>query len=91
MCFGTGQVEMDAKTMHIRQILMDAAADWSVTEGELIGRGRSRNTVEARRHVARQLREMGLGLKQIGHWLGGRDHATVINLLNGSGWSHKKK
>ena len=74
-------MEVTPEMERITRILAEAANDWNITLGELIGSGRKREYVEARRYAAQQLRSMGLGLKQVGHHLGGRDHATVANLL----------
>jgi len=67
----------------VQRILRETAEDWSITVGELCGPWRKRPVAEARRHAAKELRKLGLQLKEIGQVLGQRDHSTVINLLNG--------
>lgn len=42
---------------------------------------RNRRCVAVRRAVAKELREQGMSLTDIGEWIGGRSHATVGALL----------
>ena len=82
-CGGTGTIQVSQMELDARRIIAEAAEDWSITADILCGPSRRQDIVEARRHAAHQLRSLGLPLKAVGHFLGGRDHATVINLLRG--------
>ena len=69
-------------------IIHEAADRHGVTVNEIVapatrgvgGRG-DRVVQAARQDVAVELREQGWPLKRIGRLLGGRDHATVHNIL----------
>lgn len=74
-------MEVNSVDERIKQILLEAAADWNITLEELCGRSRRKNIVEARRYAARELRNRGLHLKEIGRWLGWRDHSTIVHML----------
>lgn len=76
-CEGRGYVEITVREEVGARILLEAAADWKLTTGDLTGPSRRKDIVEARRYVARDLRERGFRLKEIGQTLGGRDHATI--------------
>lgn len=63
--------------------LIDAAAIHAgVYPAEITGKRRNQHLVRARSAIAIVLREQGLSYPRIGKALGGRDHTTVINLVN---------
>lgn len=81
VCAGQGFVEISGMDERAQRLLEEAVEDWGIPLDALIGPRRTRKLVEARRSVAIELRNLGMPLKTIGFWLGGRDHATIINLL----------
>lgn len=83
LCAGTGFIELTSEEERAQRLLQEAAEDWKIPLDALIGPRRTRKLVDARRSVAIELRNLGMPLKTIGFWLGNRDHATIINLLNG--------
>lgn len=56
------------------------AACFKMSVGELIGSGRSRQYIVARTIAVMLFRQSGASYPQIGRWLGGRDHTTIINM-----------
>lgn len=62
------------------EVVASVAYEFDVTGMELKGAGRSRSLTHPRAVVVRILRERGMSFPQIGRWLGGRDHSTIINL-----------
>jgi len=62
-------------------LLNRVCARYSTTVRELTGPMRTKWLPEARREVASTLHRQGMGLRDIGRWLGGRDHATIYVLL----------
>lgn len=83
VCAGRGFIEITGMDERAQRLLQEAAEDWKIPMDALIGPRRTRKLVEARRSVAFELRNLGMPLKTIGYWLGGRDHSTIIHLLNG--------
>lgn len=71
---------IDRKTGN--ELLRSVGLDLSVPVTELRGDGRSDYLVEARAIVARILRDRGMSYPQIGRMLGGRDHSTVMHMIN---------
>jgi hypothetical protein len=60
--------------------LMAVCVEFDVTPGRVMRRGRGSPTEYAARHeLMRRLREHGWLLKEIGLFVGGRDHATCIH------------
>jgi chromosomal replication initiation ATPase DnaA len=68
----------------IQAVLEDTARTFGLSVEHLTGRKRVRELTEARREAVRRLRAGGLMLKEIGFLFGGRDHSTIIKLLQGS-------
>lgn len=52
----------------------------------VLGPSRAQGIVSARRESARYLRSLGYSYPQIGRWLGGRHHTTIMNLCRREGW-----
>lgn len=82
-CGGAGFVEVTAGVTRVERIIAEAASDWGITQAEFVGPSRRKECVGARRDAAQEMRKLGMAWKEIGHHLGGRDHSTIINLLNG--------
>lgn len=51
------------------------------TRRQICGRARHRWIVARRRFIAQKMRAEGYSYPKIGRALGGRDHATIMNLL----------
>lgn len=63
-----------------QDIIKTVAAHYHVKQIELKGKGRQKHLVQARHSCMLLLKNMlQLPLVEIGHWLGGRDHSTVIH------------
>lgn len=62
------------------ELIAAVAHEFGLTGYHLQGPGRSRHLVHPRSVVVRILRDRGMSNPQIGKWLGGRDHSTIINL-----------
>ncbi len=59
---------------------VSVAAAWSKdTPAEVIGARKTTTLVRARWALMLALRDRGMSYSRIGHWLGGRDHSTVIS------------
>lgn len=56
------------------------AEAYGLTVQQVLVRSRARRLVNARRDMARHLRDKGLTLPEIGRFLG-RDHTTILHLL----------
>lgn len=64
-------------------MVIDAVArDYGITSEDIRGTSRRVDIVDARRVVARALRQHGLPFSIIGRMLGGRDHRTIMHLNN---------
>ncbi len=63
------------------EIINEVSVEHMITPGELISPSRARHYVSARDCAAKRMRGHGLSLKQIGLFLGGRDHSTMIASL----------
>ncbi|QKV17840.1 helix-turn-helix domain-containing protein [Oricola thermophila] len=76
-------VETSAGKISVEQIIREEAARAGITPGELKGRRRKKNIVEARqRAIARAYRERpDLSLPQLGRLFGGRDHSTILHAV----------
>lgn len=63
----------------LQDVVRVVAAEWGITQENLLGRGRQRGYANPR-HVAMYLASMlpGATLTHVGRWMGGRDHTTVI-------------
>jgi hypothetical protein len=65
-----------------REIVAAIAADMDVSLADVIGLKRSRAIMQARLVAYKVLSSRGTNsLAQVGRWIGGRDHSTVINGL----------
>jgi len=62
-------------------IIKKVCEDHGVSIYELCGTGRRQKIIDARVDISHQLRKMGLSHQEIGFLLGGRDRATIMNLL----------
>ena len=62
------------------ELVSAVAHEFGLTGYDLQGPGRARHLVQPRSVVVRILRDRGMSNPQIGKWLGGRDHSTIINL-----------
>ena len=68
--------------MTARDIIHAIAAKHGATTTDVLGDRRWRHIVDARKEIAKTLRdEHGWSYKAIGRALGGRHHTTVMNLL----------
>ena len=63
-------------------IVKGVAVDMGLSVKEVTGRARGAVYVEARAVIATILRKRGMSFPQIGIRLGGRDHSTIINLID---------
>lgn len=60
-------------------------AKWGVTFEAVAGRGRTSQLAAARRDLVRQLRSCtAMSLAEIGAYLGGRNHTTILSLTKGA-------
>lgn len=65
-----------------REIVASIAADMDVSLPDIIGLKRSKQIMQARLVAYKVLASRGTNsLAQVGRWIGGRDHSTVINGL----------
>lgn len=64
-----------------RGIIGSIASDMDVKASDIIGLGRVKPVMQARLVAYKVLSMRGASLGQVGQWLGGRDHSTVINGL----------
>lgn len=62
-------------------ILEGVASKYGMPVKALVGPSRRKDLVQARNEAAYLMRNEGLSLKQIGRFLGRRDHSTIINCL----------
>lgn len=62
------------------ELISAVAHEFGLTGYDIQGPGRARHLVHPRSVVVRILRDRGMSNPQIGKWLGGRDHSTIINL-----------
>lgn len=72
----------------LRSLKQAVCAVYGLTEEQLLGPGRTKVYVQARRHFAHEARKLGKSLPQIGRFLN-RDHTTIMNLLGG--WEFEKE
>lgn len=64
-----------------RGIIGSIAQDMDVKASDIVGLGRVKPVMQARLVAYKVLSMRGASLTQVGQWLGGRDHSTVINGL----------
>lgn len=64
-----------------REVVASIASDMDVKLADIVGLGRVRPVMQARLVAYKVLTMRGASLAQVGRWLGGRDHSTVINGL----------
>lgn len=64
-----------------RGIIASIAQDMDVKASDIVGLGRVKPVMQARLVAYKVLSMRGASLAQVGQWLGGRDHSTVINGL----------
>jgi hypothetical protein len=63
--------------------VLQAAANWAgVSVDAMLGPKRYRERVKARRVAAIAFRILGYSYPEIGLMMGGRDHSSIINLVN---------
>ena len=60
-------------------ILHDMAVKYNLSQIELIGRNRDQRIMKARQEAYYLMQRAGYSLPQIGQFLGGRDHTTVLS------------
>ena len=60
------------------QVIREAARFAGITPNTLLTRSNERQPVAARRYAAVRLRGMNFSYPQIGRWLGGRHHSTIM-------------
>jgi hypothetical protein len=65
----------------VTEIIASIAADMDMTAGDITGRSRQREIADARNLVFHVLVKRGSSTVQVGQWVGGRDHSTVISGL----------
>lgn len=63
------------------RLTREIGARYGVTIGQVKSPSRVKTIVAARREVAIRLRERGWSYPEIGHYLGGRDHTTIMGLV----------
>jgi chromosomal replication initiation ATPase DnaA len=85
-CQGHGKVlgndVQQFETKRAIEVLKEIAEEYGVTVEDIIGRLRTPLFCEPRDKAAYRLRfEVGLGLKQVGRYLGNRDHSTVLHSI----------
>lgn len=61
-----------------REVIAEIARHYGVTYDDVVGRSRKRTVIKPRRLAAYVLVSRGNSNAQVGRWLGGRDHTTVI-------------
>lgn len=71
------------------QVLERVSVQHNIPVKMITGRSRVAAVVEARDCVIAQLWEHGMMLKEIGLWVGGRDHSTVIHALRKAGYKNR--
>jgi len=76
---------MEDKPKPVMDILRMVAARHKLPVGSLSAKTREGTVVAARREAAHKLRDYGYSLPQIGRFLGGRHHASIIWLLTTPG------
>jgi chromosomal replication initiation ATPase DnaA len=64
------------------KILDRICYDCGGDRASVVGPRRTKSVVAVRRKVAKRLRDMGLSYPEIGFLLGGRDHTTIMHLVN---------
>lgn len=65
----------------ITRIRLQIASSHGLTVDEMIGRSKMHELVRARREFAIQAKQFGFTMKEIGRYLGGRDHTTILHLI----------
>ena len=65
--------------VRVGEVALQIEKVFRVNWREITGSSRRRSVVEARHAAMLALREMGLNLQDIGAFIGGRDHTTVIH------------
>lgn len=68
--------------MLVKDLLGEAANIFGVSVKELQGSKRHRYIARARFALCAALRERGASYPQIGTWLGGRDHTTIMHAVD---------
>ncbi|CAB4120804.1 Chromosomal replication initiator, DnaA C-terminal [uncultured Caudovirales phage] len=62
----------------VTEIIAVIADDMAMTAGDITGRSRQREVADARNLAFYVLVKRGSSTVQVGQWIGGRDHSTVI-------------
>lgn len=65
-----------------KEIIQDIAYRFNLNYSDISGSNRYRNVANVRHLVAALLVARGNSRAQVGRWLGGRDHTTIINSLD---------
>lgn len=60
-------------------VLMSVASQYDVSVQAIQGRSRAPDISRARSEAMMRMRDAGMMLKEIGQWVGHRDHSTVLN------------
>lgn len=68
--------------MLIKDLIAEAARVFELKSSEITGPSRQAYVVRARFALCAALRERGASYPQIGKWLGGRDHSTIIHAVD---------
>jgi chromosomal replication initiation ATPase DnaA len=64
-----------------RAVLSEISRRSGVPQAVILGRSRSQTVARARLALYRALREMKMSYPEIGRFVGGRDHSTVIAVM----------
>ena len=64
-----------------KQTIKRIAGEYGISMADLVGISHERWHTRARSHVAWVLRQEGRTYKQIGEYLGDRDHSTIYRLV----------
>ena len=67
--------------MLVQDLIDETARIFSLKSAEITGPSRQSYVARARFALCAALRERGASYPQIGKWLGGRDHTTIIHAV----------
>ena len=81
--FGGNGSDITGNVLNIGTIINDVAQDNGVTYDEIVSQKRSAKISAARKIAVKKVRgSTQLSLSEIGKFFGGRDHSTIVHLLN---------